>query len=89
MLQFTLQQKGFSCVDLCEDGNEAISIIRKKGLNHYSLVFMDNVMPVMNGLETSKQLRKMGYKNLLIGVTGNAVRRDDILFIIIIIIITS
>lgn len=43
----------------------------------YDLIFMDNIMPDMSGLEVSHSLRtKKNYKNLIIGVTGNSLDRD-------------
>jgi CheY-like chemotaxis protein len=43
----------------------------------YKVVFMDNLMPVMNGPDAARHLRKIGFENLIIGVTGN-VMDDDI-----------
>lgn len=37
---------------------------------------MDNEMPVMNGVEAAKRLRIGGYKNLIVGVTGNVLEDD-------------
>lgn len=34
-------------------------------------VFMDSIMPVLNGIEASSEIRKLGYDGLLVGVTGN------------------
>ena len=42
----------------------------------YDLVFMDNIMPNMSGLEVSQTLRKRKYTNLIIGVTGNSLDID-------------
>lgn len=43
----------------------------------YDIVFMDSVMPVMNGIDATKKLRVAGKSDLLIfGVTGNALEED-------------
>ena len=33
-------------------------------------------MPNMNGVEATRRLRKMGYKNMVAGLTGNAMDDD-------------
>lgn len=38
----------------------------------FDLVLMDIVMPVMDGHEAAQQLRKLGYKGLIIALTANA-----------------
>jgi CheY-like chemotaxis protein len=42
----------------------------------FDIVFMDNQMPVMSGLETVKELRGGGATDLVVGVTGNALLSD-------------
>ena len=39
--------------------------------NTLDVIFMDNTMPVMTGIEATKKLRKIGYENMIIGLTGN------------------
>ena len=43
----------------------------------YALILMDNQMPIMNGMEATEKIRKLGYENPIIGVTGN-VMDDDV-----------
>ena len=61
-------------IDTAENGKEAIDKICK---NRYDLVFMDHMMPVMDGIEATRTLREMEedyYKNLpIIALTANAV----------------
>ncbi|MCM1186761.1 MAG: ATP-binding protein [Lachnoclostridium sp.] len=59
-------------IDLASDGKQALEMIQK---TTYDLVFMDHLMPVMNGLEAVEALRKSESdycKNLpVIALTGN------------------
>jgi len=63
-------------VDLCSSGAEAIEALKSK---KYDLVFMDHIMPDMDGLETTKKLRTLGkcdpyYAGLpIIALTADAV----------------
>ncbi|MCL2441364.1 MAG: ATP-binding protein, partial [Treponema sp.] len=41
--------------------------------NKYDIIFMDHMMPVMNGIETTKIIRDMGYTNPIVALTANAV----------------
>ena len=46
----------------------------------YGVIFLDNQMPVMSGLETVAKLRELGRRDLVVGVTGecsiSAVERE-------------
>lgn len=44
--------------DIANDGKEAIKQFQSHKENPYDLILMDLQMPVMNGLETSKEIRK-------------------------------
>jgi len=67
-------------IDLASSGKEALDKIKS---NDYNLVFMDYVMPGMDGLETAREIRKLAadsdlsdsdkYKNLpVVALTANA-----------------
>lgn len=43
----------------------------------YAVVFLDNQMPVMSGLEAVSRLRKRGRRDFVVGVTGNALLTDQ------------
>ncbi|KAJ8589557.1 hypothetical protein M405DRAFT_791542 [Rhizopogon salebrosus TDB-379] len=43
----------------------------------YDVVFLDNQMPVMSGLEVVSKLREIGRDDFVVGVTGNALIDDQ------------
>ncbi len=43
----------------------------------YGVVFLDNQMPVMSGLEAVSKLRALNRKDFVVGVTGNALLSDQ------------
>lgn len=43
----------------------------------FDVVFLDNQMPLMSGLEAIARLRAAGREDLVVGVTGNALIRDQ------------
>ncbi|MDR2541842.1 MAG: response regulator [Treponema sp.] len=51
-------------------GSQAIEMISK---NHYDLVFMDHMMPEMDGIEATKIIREMGVKLPIIALTANVI----------------
>jgi signal transduction histidine kinase/CheY-like chemotaxis protein len=58
-------------VELCESGAEAIALAK---VNHYDLIFMDHMMPGMDGIETTTRLRGMkSCRNMpIVALTANA-----------------
>jgi len=40
--------------------------------NDYDIIFMDHMMPKMDGIETTQKLRGMGYKGVIVALTANA-----------------
>jgi CheY-like chemotaxis protein len=57
------------------DGLDAVVKLHAR-LDHISVLFMDNMMPALAGPLTAKLLRALGYKNLIIGITGNSMPDD-------------
>ncbi|KAG8975849.1 hypothetical protein FRC05_005059 [Tulasnella sp. 425] len=43
----------------------------------YDVVFLDNQMPVMSGVDMVRQLRGLKRKDFVVGVTGNALKEDQ------------
>jgi signal transduction histidine kinase/CheY-like chemotaxis protein len=68
--------------DTCENGREAVNKILRKD---YDLVFLDHMMPEMDGVEACRQIRLMDggkYKNLpIIALSANAVSGARELFL--------
>jgi len=57
-------------VDSASSGFEAIKKIESG--NIYDIVFMDHMMPKMDGIETTKRMRNMGYDHKIVALTANA-----------------
>jgi signal transduction histidine kinase/CheY-like chemotaxis protein len=58
-------------IDTCNSGQEAIELVKN---NSYEIVFMDHMMPGMDGIEAMVELRKLGYRDLpIVALTANAV----------------
>lgn len=74
MLEMILKKKGL-LTNSKENGQEAVDLILED-LDAYKLIFMDNLMPVMNGSDAAKALRVGGYNHMIIGVTGNSLEDD-------------
>lgn len=47
MLHLLLKHRGFKSIDLCADGKESIDCVSLKDYDHYDIIFLDNLMPVM------------------------------------------
>ena len=58
-LQIDWAYSGFAAIEKVEKGNE------------YDIIFMDHMMPEMDGMETTKRLRKMGYNHPIVALTAN------------------
>ncbi len=65
-----LSHYDFLVVDSALSGKEAIEKVRK---NNYNLVFMDIMMPEMDGVETLHKLRDLGYEKPIVTLTADAV----------------
>jgi len=57
-------------IDTAISGFEAIDKIRSGA--SYDIIFMDHMMPQMDGMETTKLIRLMGYKEPVVALTANA-----------------
>jgi signal transduction histidine kinase/CheY-like chemotaxis protein len=59
-------------------GFEAIKIINSG--NSFDIIFMDHMMPEMDGIETVKKIREMGYKLPIAALTANAIIGNETIF---------
>ena len=63
-----------AAIDICLSGMEALELVKKQS---YDLVFMDHLMPEMDGIETTVQIRALKEKRFktvpIIALTANAV----------------
>ena len=84
MLIRLLDRAGYECIP-AGNGQEAVEIVQKdlaaydKNPTEHRIidtVLMDFEMPLVNGPEATKRLRRMGYKGLIVGVTGNVLDED-------------
>lgn len=69
MISSVLQKEGF-VIDEAEDGLKAINKIKE---NEYTLIIMDLFMPNLDGLNTTRHIRKLqnGNKTPIIALSGN------------------
>ena len=74
MLQMLLLRKGVVS-ESCDDGLACCEKIRSAP-GRYQLILMDNLMPVLNGLDACKILRDEGFQPLIVGITGNVFKDD-------------
>jgi len=66
-------------IELASSGMAAIKNIENG--KKYDIIFMDHMMPVLDGIETTEKLREMGYKGVIIALTANALVGNDEMFI--------
>ena len=67
-----LEEAGFR-VDGASNGKEAVD---KVSNNTYDVILMDIQMPIMDGYEATKELRRLGNRTPIIAMTANAFSED-------------
>ncbi|RYZ61283.1 MAG: response regulator [Proteobacteria bacterium] len=60
-------------IDIAQDGLEGLNCHKQKP---YDLIFMDMQMPVMDGIEATKQIRKFDHEVQIVALTANMVPQD-------------
>ncbi|MCL2244954.1 MAG: response regulator [Treponema sp.] len=66
-------------IDSADSGYAAIEKIRSG--KTYDVIFMDHMMPKLDGVETTKILRSMGYNFPVVALTANAVKGQADIFL--------
>ena len=66
-------------IDTVTSGFEAIE--RVKSGNTYDIIFMDHMMPQLDGMETTKFLRESGYTQPIVALTANAIAGQSEIFL--------
>jgi CheY-like chemotaxis protein/anti-sigma regulatory factor (Ser/Thr protein kinase) len=66
-------------IETADSGFEAIEKI-KNGAS-YDIIFMDHYMPKMDGIETTKIIRDMGYQHSIVVLTANAITGQAEMFL--------
>ncbi|MDR1691959.1 MAG: response regulator [Oscillospiraceae bacterium] len=67
-------------VETALSGSEAIGKVVGSG-RVYDIIFMDHMMPKMDGIEATKRLRLSGYKKPIVALTANAVSGQSEMFL--------
>lgn len=65
-----LEKEGFE-VDTALSGEKAIEMTRSR---HYDIIFIDLVMPGMDGVQTCRHLRELNPETKLVAMTGQIYR---------------
>ncbi|MCL1819860.1 MAG: ATP-binding protein [Oscillospiraceae bacterium] len=66
-------------IEVVASGYEAIE--RIKNGHTYDVIFMDHMMPYLDGMETTKILREIGYNEPIVALTANAVTGQSEIFL--------
>ena len=72
MLPYDLQ------IETALSGQDAINKINAG--KFFDIIFMDHMMPQMDGIETTHKLRQMGYTGTIVALTANALLGNDVMF---------
>ncbi|MCL2602897.1 MAG: ATP-binding protein [Defluviitaleaceae bacterium] len=67
-LEIETVPSGFAAIEKVNEGKR------------YDIIFMDHMMPQMDGIETTHRLRNMGYKDTIVALTANALAGNDEMF---------
>jgi len=57
-----------------------VALDKIEGGEKYDVIFMDHMMPLMDGIETTKKIRAFGYEGTIVALTANAIVGNDEMF---------
>jgi len=77
LVHLILKKAGYLC-DVASDGQEAVQMASR---HHYQLILMDNVMPVMDGVQATRQIIAADGVVAIVGLTGNVLQKDQLEFL--------
>lgn len=77
LISFQLRDSG-ATVDVAENGQVGLDRIRHEESEgrHYDAILMDMQMPVLDGYEATRILRRQGYRRPIIALTAHALAGD-------------
>ena len=67
-MQIDTANSGFAAIEKVESGNT------------YDVIFMDHIMPLMDGAETTQKLRTLGYNGVIMALTASALLEEEKMF---------
>jgi signal transduction histidine kinase/CheY-like chemotaxis protein len=67
-IKITTASSGFAAIDIIKSGET------------FDIIFMDHMMPDMDGIETVKKIREMGYTLPIAALTANAIVGNEAIF---------
>jgi len=67
-LKIETVKSGFAAIEKAQSGKT------------YDIIFMDHMMPKMDGIETTEKLRQLGYRGIIVALTANALTGNDEMF---------
>lgn len=75
LMTLMLDQLGYN-FEVVKNGQEALRMVKEK---EYDIVLMDVQMPVLNGLDAAKEIRKLGEKGdiYIVGLSANVFDEDQ------------
>ena len=71
----------FASIAYAANGEEATQLVSRslssaQTDDKFDIIFMDRCMPVKDGIEATRTIRDMGYRGVILGVTGDALAED-------------